>query len=184
MKSASHLSTDVQVAPAAATTSACCGCGVRLPIFDGPSHRYMAASSACWATFGRVLAKEYSDQAYATHHRLSVDAYAVQHPGIKSPQSIQSVAVHLCRLCVLLEHEFPIERANEVMLAVKKTEAQFRWLEPPQTKGELTVADVAEAKDALEHATMVRKWAESAWKAWSQHHEMIRSWLPLRLGLR
>ncbi|MDZ7628938.1 MAG: DUF5946 family protein [Parvularculaceae bacterium] len=37
-------------------------------------------------------------------HRLSVDAYAVQHPGGASRQAIQSVGLHLARLYIQLEH--------------------------------------------------------------------------------
>ena len=35
-------------------------------------------------------------------HRLSVDTYAVQHPGVPERRSIQSVAVHLMCLCLVL----------------------------------------------------------------------------------
>ena len=77
-----------------------------VPNQSGPTHRYMESLPGCWAIYGEVLAREYSDLAYAAVHRLTVDAYAVQHPGQPSPQSIQSVGVHLLRLCLILEHGF------------------------------------------------------------------------------
>ena len=73
----------------------CIGCGALVPQQDGPTHRYMESSPGCWAIYCEVLAQEYSDIAFATAHRLTVDAYAVQHPGTPSPQSIQSIGVHL-----------------------------------------------------------------------------------------
>src|SRR4051812_1460015 len=94
----------------------CPGCGGMFPEMEGPIHRYMESSPACWATYGEVLALEYSNPAYAENYRFGVDAYAVQHPGRPSPQSIQSVAVHLIRLCLLLECGLELSRANDAML--------------------------------------------------------------------
>lgn len=112
---------------------------------------------------------------------MTVDAYAVQHPGSASPQAIQSVAVHLCRLCVILENSFSIEHANDVMLAIQKVEHQFRWLEPPRSRGEITVADVLAAPTADEHLRQVERWAKSCWAAWAEHHPTIRGWLPMEI---
>ena len=162
-------------------TSACCGCGAVLPTIDGPIHRYMSSSPACWAAFGGILAREYSDRRLAAVHRLSVDTYAVQHPGDKSPQCVQSVAVHLCRLCVVLETNYPVEHANSVMLQVKRFEHRFFYLVPPLRRGAITAADVLSAASVEEHIRKVRQWAQSAWEAWSAHHETIRRWLPKEL---
>ena len=138
----------------------------------------MESSPACWAAYGEVLAREYSDPAYFAVHRLSVDAYAVQHPGKPSPQTIQSVAVHLIRLCLLLERGLPMERANDAMLAASEREEGFVWLTPPASRGAVTVADVKDASDVEEHLRQVRAWADSAWQAWHSHYATIRSWLP------
>jgi hypothetical protein len=138
----------------------------------------MESSPACWAAYGEVLAREYSDQAYFAVHRLSVDAYAVQHPGHPNPQTIQSVAVHLVRLCLLLERGLPMERANAAMLKASEREEHYLWLEPPAKLGGVTVAEVWKAEGAEAHMTAVRHWAESAWEAWSPHHATVKSWLP------
>lgn len=158
--------------------SRCLGCGAEFPERDGPTHRYMASSPACWAAYGEVLAREYSDPAYFQVHRLSVDAYAVQHPGKPSPQTIQSIAVHLVRLCLLLERSLPMERANDAMLKASEREENYVWLTPPANLGSVTVADVVDAVDVNAHMAAVRRWAESAWQAWSPHHVTVRSWLP------
>jgi len=83
----------------------CPGCGLLLPAADGPTHSYIGASAACWALYGQVLAIEAGTYRQPAWHRLTVDAYAVQHPGIPERRSIQSVCVHLISLCLMLEHD-------------------------------------------------------------------------------
>ncbi len=136
----------------------------------------MASSPACWAAFGEVLAREYSDPALLATHRLGVDAYAVQHPGSPSRQSNQSVGVHLIRLCLFLERGLTPQRANDAMLKAGRLKHGFVWLEPPASLGSVTVRDVLQADGAAAHAAMVRRWAQSAWEAWAPHHETVRAW--------
>lgn len=154
----------------------CPGCGAAFPRGDGPVHRYMASSPACWAAFGEVLAREYSEPLLQPTHRLSVDAYAVQHPGVPSRQSIQSVGVHLIRLCLFLEHGLTPQRANEAMLRAGAIKRTFEWLDPPASPGEITVRDVWQTRTLAAHADMVLRWAQSAWAAWSIHHQTVRTW--------
>jgi hypothetical protein len=156
----------------------CPGCGGLFEEREGPTHRYMLSSPACWAVYGEVLAREYRDPAYGRVHRLSVDAYAVQHPGTPSAQSIQSVAVHLIRLCLLLDKGVDLRRANALIKAAAESEQKYTWLTPPASLGAITVADVYKARDADEHERLVRAWAAAAWDAWAPHHATIRSWLP------
>lgn len=156
----------------------CHGCGSLFPDVEGPAHRYMASSPGCWAAFGEVLAREYSDLAYFAIHRLTVDAYAAQHPGQPSPQSIKSVGVHLVRLHLLLECGLEMQRANDAMLAINQAKQHFVWLDPPPALGAITVADVHQAEDVGQHIQMVKAWAASVWAAWSPHHEAIRRWAP------
>lgn len=157
----------------------CMGCGGLFPKIEGPTHRYMESSPGCWAAYGEVLAREYNNpSAYAQTQRLGVDAYAVQHPGQPSAQSIQSVAVHLIRLCLLLECGLEMSRANEAMLRATEQKKDLVWLPPPPMRGAITVADVHQTMDPAEHAMRSRQWAESAWEAWTPHHSQIRQWLP------
>lgn len=153
--------------------SACVGCGALFEDRDGPVHRYMESSPACWAAFGQVLAREYADADYFAVHRLSVDAYAVQHPGRPSPQSSRSVWFHLTRLYFLLEGGMPMERANAVMAQLSARKQNVVWLTPPPGRGVVAVRDVLGAANAAEHCERVRTWAQSAWLAWSAHHAAI-----------
>lgn len=156
----------------------CPGCGGLFENSNGPTHAYLESSPGCWEVFGKVLAREYSDPAYFRVHRLTVDAYAVQHPGHPCAQSIQSVAIHLISLCLVFEHGIDPQRATRAMQTAAKEKSRFIWLTPPATPGAITVADLSAATDAETHCQRVRAWAAGAWRAWSAQHATIRSWLP------
>ena len=156
----------------------CPGCGGMFADAKGPTHRYMESSPGCWAAYGIVLAREYSDPAFYEVHRITVDAYAAQHPGRPSPQSIRSVGLHLVRLCLLLELKLPAEKANDAMIAATKAKHTFTWLESPSFLGPLTVAAIGETLTAAEHKQAVRAWGLSVWQAWSPHHQTVYRWLP------
>lgn len=162
----------------AALVQRCFGCQGLFPAVDGPTHAYMLSSPGCWAAYGRVLARHYEDRAYAGVHRLCVDTYAVQHPGVPGPQSIQSVGVHLVRLCRFIEQGLAPDRANDVMLAAShaQAKARYHWLEPPASPGALTIADLEAAHDIEPHMRIARDWAAQVWAAWSAHHDTVRTW--------
>jgi hypothetical protein len=154
----------------------CPGCAAQFTAIDGPTHPYMESSPACWHAFGQVMVREYgNDKAFATH-RLSVDAYAVQHPGGDSRQAIQSVGLHLVRLCMFLERGLTPEAANDAMLRAGKTKSKMFKLARPANLGEVTVADVLAAQGDEAHAAAVRRWARSVWEAWAEHHATVRAW--------
>ena len=159
-------------------TCKCFSCGGIFPDMEGPVHRYMKSSSGCWSVYGQILAREYNDTSYFEVHRLTVDAYAVQHPGSTDRQSIQSVGLHLIRLCLFLEHGLTAENANNAMLEAGKRKHSFIYLERPKSLGSITAADIATTQSVDEHKTMIRVWAQNSWEAWSMHHGIIRSWLP------
>lgn len=158
-------------------TKACFACGGLYPDISGPVHRYMSSSPGCWAVYGEVLSREYSDLGYFAVHRLTVDAYAVQHPGGDDRQSIQSVGLHLVRLCAMLEHGLQPEHADAAMRRATRIKHTFHRLTAPPSLGALTAADVAEAGSPEAHRELVRAWAESAWQAWAPHHETVRTWM-------
>lgn len=161
---------------------ACKSCGALLLDCTGPVHPYMESSPACWAAFGRVLAREYSEPSLRSVHRLSVDSYAVQHPGGDSRQAIQSVGVHLSRLCLFIERGLTEADANDAMLRIGRAKSRMTFLKRPGALGEVTVADVAAASSRLAHRTLVHKWSSAAWHAWQEHHATVRRWVDLAEG--
>ena len=83
----------------------CFGCGGLFPAADGPTHAYMLSSAGCWAAYGKVLVREYADPLlFAASHRLTVDAYAVQHPGnADDRRAVQSVWLHFAALDAIFQ---------------------------------------------------------------------------------
>lgn len=153
----------------------CIGCGGLFAPVDGPTHEYMESSPACWRAFGDLLAAEYSAPELMPVHRLSVDAYAVQHPGGASRQAIQSVGLHLARLMVQLDSPRPPKETNEVMQRFAARKASLERLTPPE-KFSITVADIAPFAASPLHADKVRDWARAAWNDWRHAHDYIRRW--------
>lgn len=151
----------------------CIGCGALVPMSDGPVHAYLGASAGCWAIFGEVMAREYSDFRYAKVHHLSVDAYALQHPGTPQPQTIQSAAVHLISLYRQLEHGDNAMEAAQVKQRATQFKDRFTWLEPPESLGAMTIMDVYAADDANKHVAIVTEWAQVVWQAWADHHPVV-----------
>jgi hypothetical protein len=157
-----------------ASTNSCPGCGLELPRSDGPTHPYLGASAACWALYGELLADQYA--AYdAGPHRMSVDAYAVQHPGVPERRSIRSVALHLVRLCLMLERGVDGEDAARLMVVVGERVPGLEWLEPPMPNGSITVREV------LSGDADVEGWARDVWGAWAAHQDTVRGWISRAL---
>ena len=154
----------------------CYGCGAQVPKSNGPTHEYIGASPGCWAVFGEVLSKEYEEYDYPPVHRLTVDTYAAQHPGSPSKQTIQSVAVHLIGLHLMLDLTFDAYKTSKALNKAAGTSQDYRWLEPPGTLGSLTILDVHGAEDLKDHTDRVHIWAHAVWQAWQPHHDQIRLW--------
>lgn len=150
----------------------CPDCGIALPAVDQGAHSYLGASPSCWALYGQILAREYSDPGYRKVHRRTVDAYAVQHPGRPERRTIQSIHVHLAGLYLALEKRCSDAFVRKVMAALS-TQADLPWLEPPDDKGAITVLDVLPATTAEAHRAAVAIWARSVWDAWTVHHVVV-----------
>ena len=157
-----------------------CICGARLPLVDdphSPKHRYMLSTSSCWHAYGHLLAREYEDPTRWRNHRYTVDAYAVQHPGVDTQQARNSVGIHLSRLCLLLDRGWPLERANDAMLQITAKKFSYPWLTPPTVLAGVNAGDVLRTVDSQAHLAAVLRWAETVWQSWREHHEIVRQWM-------
>ena len=161
--------------------SACPGCGLVLVVRAAPTHPYIGASPACWALYGEVLAREYGDPNYSRLHQVTVDTYAVQHPGVPERRSIQSVAMHLITLCLVLEDGADPREGPKLHKRLVRWPG-FHWLEPPTPNGQITICDVLQARTSAEHERVVDAWASDVWAAWEHHHATVRDWIAQGLG--
>jgi hypothetical protein len=121
------------------------------------------------------MAREYATPELMDVHRLSVDAWAVQHPGDGSRRAIQSVGLHLARLMVQLDQGLSGREANAAMLRFAARKFELPEL-PPRTSYSVTVADVVEAEAPAAHRTAVRRWARAVWADWADQHQFVRQW--------
>ena len=133
--------------------------------------------AGCQNLFDEVLAREFGDYRYAREHRLTVDAYSLQHPA-EYMRSAKSYAAHLTGVYAAVEGD----------TAAGTNQAVQRWLSspqsltrpdhpPPRRRGTLTIAHVHEAENPDEHVRRVREWAESTWDAWRGYRSLAEQWI-------
>lgn len=151
----------------------CPDCKVALPKGSGSAHPYLGASPSCWALYGEVLAREYASPELMQVHRLTVDAYAAQHPGHPDRRSIQSVWVHLAGLYLMLERNLSHDFARRVIGSIAALREPLEWLAPPENLGSVTVVQAYRAFDPDEHRAAIHQWADSVWRAWQPRHKAI-----------
>jgi len=157
------------------TYEKCPECSSLVPKVSGiHPHPYIGGSSGCWAVYGEVLAREYSAPAYMDIHRLTVDAYSVQHPGNAERRSTQSVYGHLVSLYLVIEKGFDHASATAALRQFVHRKLNLAWLDPPKNRGSVTIVDVLAAKTPDEHKKVVVLWAQEAWEAWAMYHEKIQ----------
>lgn len=156
--------------------AACPGCGAVLPGTGGVAPPHMHASPGCWAIYGDTVAREYGEWANPPVHRLTVDTYAVQHPGDRSRRTTLALGAHLIGLYLWLERGVEPGRIAREAGRMSARPSEFEWLEPPSGGGALTIVDVKDAESLRDHTSRVERWAQSVWESWSDHHETIRRW--------
>ncbi len=155
---------------------------------DGPMWRYGTNSSECWAVYTQLLAYEGEHFGYPDVHRFIVDAYMVQHPQNFELQkelnisqrfvdaSVQWVAMHLLALYMAIEKKMELKKIAKSMAQILKQGAKFEPLDPPQSVGEITVANIAPEYTVDEYDKVAWQWAQSVWNAWALHHDTVRAW--------
>ena len=143
---------------------------------DGPVHAFLDAAPVCWADFTRLLALEYRDAERWPVHRLSVDAYAVQHQGRPERRTRQSLVGHLLTLQLQLEQGLDRQEATAALRRLVERRPDYDWYEAPLEPAWVTVDHVLGAADAEDHRRRVREWAGSVWQVWEPHHDSVRAY--------
>jgi len=114
----------------------------------------LLSSPACWAAYGEVSSRAYLDPQRLEVLQVQIDAYAVQHPGGHERRAAQSVGIHLMTLCLVFERGAdPREGPRLHRLMVERP--VFHWLEPPRTRGTVTVLDVLATSNGDSHIAKV-----------------------------
>jgi hypothetical protein len=129
--------------------------------------------AGCLKIFEEILAKEFSDYRYGKIHRLTVDAYSLQHPD-EYMRSGKSFVAHLTGMCAALEYENALIINQAVQKWLSKNPRIDKPVNLPERRGSLTISHIQSAADAKEHTGRVQEWARDVWGAWSEHHELAR----------
>ena len=129
--------------------------------------------AGCLKLFEEILAREFSDYRYGKLHRLTVDAYSLQHPDAYM-RSGKSFAAHLTGLCAAFEYEDTLAVNQEVQQWLSTNPKVEKPAQLPEQRGDLTITYLHSAGDAGEHIQRVREWARNIWGAWSEHHALAR----------
>jgi hypothetical protein len=140
----------------------------------------VSGREGCQALMDEVQARAYTDPRFGATFNLGFDAYCMQHPE-EYGLSAKSYAAHLTRLCCGGERggEEAIYRAINAWLSTNPP------LDKPPllaTRGQMTIADLAPARDASEHNRLAREWAASVWQAYASQHDLARRWIELALS--
>jgi hypothetical protein len=164
--------------------STCPGCGLTAPERPGAAPEERSVSAACWAMYGQVLARSYTDPRYRVVHQMVVDAYTAQHAGGTSRRRVQEVALCLMTLCRVIENGVDPAQGPALHKRMVAHRPDFTWLEPPREQAPMTVADILTAHDAEVYCQRVREWGHQVWQVWASHHATIRAWNADALTLR
>lgn len=131
-----------------------------------------AHTASCWRGSMRT-------RCFGAVHRLTVDAYALQHPGdTNDRRAIQSVWVHYAALQLAFEHKRPLADIPPVMQ--KLAGGSFTPLPTIPERFAVTHADVI-ARPIDNHSALVRDWAHCAYDAWSDLNQPTKELLN-RIG--
>ena len=156
-----------------------CNSGAAAGVEPGPNGEPWTAS--CRADYQALLNRERADLRYMRVHALSVDAYAVQHPGDQSDASVCRVGMHLVSLYAQLMLDASHREIKQIRRQATET-IEFRWLPPPDMSAQLGVQHALKADSPAAHEERVQVWALSVWRAWHPHSEQVMSWARRILG--
>lgn len=143
----------------------------------GPAHAYMSPSPSCWARYGEVLAREYSDRAYWRSHRLLTDAYCGQHSIGSDRRARQSLYIHLAALMLHFEDGVPEDQIVAFLRTGAKSGHDFPHLEMPEASFSVGIDAIYTAPSASAHGEAVDTYARAVLAAWTPHHAAFRAFI-------
>ena len=108
-------------------------------------------------------------------HQYIVDAYAAQHADDHA--KLISIAFALAGLYLHLERGYSSRAVQQAHMRLARKKQPWPHFTPPTDRGATTVADVLRATLGAERDEAIRRWAASAWKAWSESHGQVAVWV-------
>jgi hypothetical protein len=153
--------------------SICPGCGLEMPVNKTATYSgYYNVSPECWDVYAEVLGFQYSNISLVGQvHQITVDTYAVQHPGGTHPD--KSIAIHLSGLHLVFEGGSQPTIVPRLLKRLADTVQTWPHFPPPAELGPLTIFEIALATSHNDHINTARKWAGTVWNAWAAYHAEI-----------
>jgi hypothetical protein len=138
----------------------------------------VGGEEGCNARFQEVVGREFSQPELFQIHRLTVDAYSLQHPD-RYMKSAKSAVAHLTGMCWAMEGDLDPRTSIALSRFLDGTPAFERpqLMPAPLERGSLTIQHIHSAPDSAEHVRRVKEWARGVWAAWADHHDQARGWV-------
>ncbi len=152
----------------------CPACGLLTPDNDGPTHAYMSPNAPCWAMYGEVLAREFSDTGYYRSHRLLTDAYCAHHSISSDRRARQSINIHLAGLMMHFEDGADAKTIVNFLRKAARV-SEFAMLTIPSNGESVTIEAIFAATNVDEHSQEVDKYARKVFAYWQHEHPRIRA---------
>ena len=104
-------------------------------------------------------------------HQHIVDAFGAQTADENSKPI--GVAFALMGLCLYLEKNYTGKQVQLAHMALARPNHEWPKFDLPQSRGEVTVADVLNEPAGPERDAKIREWCRSVWQAYSASHQRV-----------
>ena len=153
----------------------CPGCGLVHPDLGLDPPVDLDATGECAREFGSVSEYFYRVPELVPMRQYVVDGYACQHPSVATRRAVQTTALCLMTLDLVVEAGLGVELGPRLhKLMMERHPDVFFALPRPDLAGTLTHRHLA--VDPARLADRAREWAESVWHAWREQHAQVRAW--------
>lgn len=112
-------------------------------------------------------------------HQHIVDAFTAQ-TAHKDSKPI-GVAFALIGLCLYLEKNYTGKQVQSAHMALARRKRDWPKFDLPESRGEITVADVLAESAGPERDAKIREWCVSVWQAYSKNHQKVLDLLSRHL---
>lgn len=158
----------------------CPGCGL-LHVATGLDRpQDLFASGECADQYAAAVSCFYSDPGLVPLRQYVVDAYACQHPLATTRRGVQTTALCLMTLDLVLERGLNVALGSALhQEMMRKRPDVFVALAAPNLRTALTYRHLSAAPSQPAWGERAREWAQSVWDAWAEHHGQVRQWNQL-----
>lgn len=158
----------------------CPGCGLLHAATGLDTAQDLRASGECAEQYAAAVSCFYSDPSLVPLRQYVVDAYACQHPLAATRRGVQTTALCLMTLDLVLECGLDVAlgpRLHQEMMRERR--GAFTALAAPDLRTALTHRHLLTAPSQHTRGERAREWAQSVWDAWTEHHRQVRQWNQL-----